>query len=353
MPSTIINEQDLAVGLHSFWEGAEPSSPQHQTFLSVLKGGRNFVCSSDRTRMAPSRFVGYLRNTLAMHSRLDGIDGGVTDKAISGILGEKVRDSLSEDAYGQICKSFDLVPPRHTRSYWILPKAHSAARVDGPTFFENDEEGYADYLVGHPSSFVGNMLKTLRPTYFVIHAATCPSITPASSRSGEPGAFTSRAYRKVTAERREEIVEWARSKGFVEPRDCSRCLVEINSPAEFEYLYPDEVTDAVTYPEGATRQVLVNAYERSDAARRDCLAAHGSRCCVCAFDFGEVFGELGAGFIHVHHLTELSLIRTGYLVDPVRDLRPICPNCHAMAHRTRPALSLEELKALRHGQCDS
>ncbi|WP_444659086.1 hypothetical protein ACRQV7_00760 [Caproiciproducens sp. R2] len=33
-----------------------------------------------------------------------------------------------------------------------------------------------------------------------------------------------------------------------------------------------------------------------------------------------------------------------YIVDPIEDLEPVCPNCHAMLHRTAPPLSIEELK---------
>jgi 5-methylcytosine-specific restriction protein A len=70
---------------------------------------------------------------------------------------------------------------------------------------------------------------------------------------------------------------------------------------------------------------------------------------VCGLDFGERYGALGEGFIHVHHLTELASIGREYEVDPVRDLRPVCPNCHAMLHRTDPALSPEELRAILEG----
>ena len=31
-------------------------------------------------------------------------------------------------------------------------------------------------------------------------------------------------------------------------------------------------------------------------------------------------------------------------VDPVKDLRPVCPNCHAMLHKQTPALNIEKLK---------
>jgi 5-methylcytosine-specific restriction protein A len=60
--------------------------------------------------------------------------------------------------------------------------------------------------------------------------------------------------------------------------------------------------------------------------------------------FGDVYGPLGDGYIHVHHLVEVSSIGTEYVVDPVRDLRPVCANCHAMLHRQSPALSIDTLK---------
>jgi 5-methylcytosine-specific restriction protein A len=42
----------------------------------------------------------------------------------------------------------------------------------------------------------------------------------------------------------------------------------------------------------------------------------------------------------------LSEVGNEYRVDPIRDLRPVCPNCHAMIHRRIPAYSIEELKKM-------
>jgi 5-methylcytosine-specific restriction enzyme A len=50
--------------------------------------------------------------------------------------------------------------------------------------------------------------------------------------------------------------------------------------------------------------------------------------------------------MHVHHLKELSTVGVGYEVDPLEDLRPVCPNCHAMLHRRRPAFAPEELRLM-------
>jgi 5-methylcytosine-specific restriction protein A len=106
--------------------------------------------------------------------------------------------------------------------------------------------------------------------------------------------------------------------------------------------YPDD-EDAGGYVEGSKKTITVNAYERSPEAREKCIAHWGVMCAVCKFDFRYFYGELGRGYIHVHHLRPLSEVGGEYEVDPVNDLRPVCPNCHSMLHRERPALSIEEL----------
>lgn len=110
-------------------------------------------------------------------------------------------------------------------------------------------------------------------------------------------------------------------------------------------VFPEESSERA-YIEGATQRVIVNAYERNPEARAECLAHYGLSCVVCDFSFAEAYGELGEGYIHVHHLRELARIRRSYRIVPVRDLRPVCPNCHAMLHQTTPALTVEELRRI-------
>ena len=69
-----------------------------------------------------------------------------------------------------------------------------------------------------------------------------------------------------------------------------------------------------------------------------------SKCIVCRFDFAERYSSLGERYIQVHHRVPLGEIKEEYRLDPIRDLIPICPNCHAMIHRTQPALTIEELQ---------
>ncbi len=102
-----------------------------------------------------------------------------------------------------------------------------------------------------------------------------------------------------------------------------------------------------TFPEGALSRIEVNRYERDSRARRACLNRWGYRCAVCEFSFEERYGPIGKEFIHVHHILELSQAPADYHVNPVAELRPICPNCHAMIHRgTGRALTIDELKKL-------
>jgi 5-methylcytosine-specific restriction protein A len=101
--------------------------------------------------------------------------------------------------------------------------------------------------------------------------------------------------------------------------------------------------------EGGKHEHIINIYERSPEARKRCIESYGYKCCVCGFDFEKEYGELGKGFIHVHHIKPLSEINENYNVDPKKDLRPICPNCHAMLHRKSPILGIDELKIIKQG----
>jgi 5-methylcytosine-specific restriction protein A len=112
---------------------------------------------------------------------------------------------------------------------------------------------------------------------------------------------------------------------------------------EFTVADPAELPRA-KYPIGAAKQILVNSFERSPTARAACLAHHGNHCAVCDLLFEDTYGDIGAGFVHVHHLIPLYLATKGYEVDPINDLRPVCPNCHAMLHRRRPPYSIDEMR---------
>lgn len=113
--------------------------------------------------------------------------------------------------------------------------------------------------------------------------------------------------------------------------------------------YPDEANvESKTFPEGAKQTVQVNRYERSPEARAKCIEIYGTRCYVCTMSFEHTYGQFAKDFIHVHHINFLGVIKEEHEVDPEKDLRPVCPNCHAMLHRQENGLpmEIERLKTL-------
>ncbi len=80
--------------------------------------------------------------------------------------------------------------------------------------------------------------------------------------------------------------------------------------------------------------------------RAACIEINGTSCNICGFSFGDVFGVLGEGFIHVHHIVPVSEMDGSYILNPGTDLIPVCPNCHAMLHRKQSVLPPNELKKI-------
>lgn len=116
---------------------------------------------------------------------------------------------------------------------------------------------------------------------------------------------------------------------------------------EIRYNPFSETTDTKqTYVEGATTQVAQTRYERNVFARNECLKHYGYSCSVCDFNFEKYYGSLGYKFIHVHRLTQVATRKQEYKVDPIQDLRPVCPNCHSMLHKQNPPLTIDELKEI-------
>lgn len=113
-------------------------------------------------------------------------------------------------------------------------------------------------------------------------------------------------------------------------------------------VFADDVdeADVPELPEGAVFERLVNAYERNPLARQLCIKRWGNSCFICGFSFGATYGDAVDGLIHVHHLLQLSKVGKNYKIDPIADLRPVCPNCHAVIHHRRdPAYTIEEVES--------
>lgn len=129
------------------------------------------------------------------------------------------------------------------------------------------------------------------------------------------------------------------------------CSLEINQLIQKKRLpsISEELPmkESMKLKEGAKKQIWINAYERNYKARKACIDYYGCICSVCGFDFGKFYGDEFRGIIHVHHLKALSEINEEYEVNPIKDLRPVCPNCHAALHSKEgdSSYSIEEIKA--------
>lgn len=101
-----------------------------------------------------------------------------------------------------------------------------------------------------------------------------------------------------------------------------------------------------TYVEGDIVQQTKDVRERNTAVRTAAIVRDKGVCQVCGFDFKTRYGEVGAGYIEVHHVKPISDFDSEHNVD-LDDLVCLCANCHAMAHRRRPQpYSVDELKRM-------
>lgn len=115
-------------------------------------------------------------------------------------------------------------------------------------------------------------------------------------------------------------------------------------------IIPEEIDAPSHFYEGSVRTISVNAHERSVAAREKCILHYGCICSVCGIILANVYGEIAQGHIHVHHLQQLADINAEDQVDPIQDLRPVCPNCHAMIHLKTPPYTIDEIMVLMEEQ---
>lgn len=98
--------------------------------------------------------------------------------------------------------------------------------------------------------------------------------------------------------------------------------------------------------EGSRTSVYVNKYERNAKARQLCIEHYGTDCFICKQNMAAIYGDTASGLVHVHHVKPLAEIGEEYQVDPVKDLVPICPNCHAVIHRKYPPYTVQEVTVM-------
>jgi 5-methylcytosine-specific restriction enzyme A len=130
--------------------------------------------------------------------------------------------------------------------------------------------------------------------------------------------------------------------------ELKEAIQEINAKEVPDIKPPEEIDAEIAENlyEGTRKQVYVNSYERNRGARDQCVKYYEARCIICSFDFEKRYGKIGSNVIHAHHLKPLSEIGERYQVDPINDLRPVCPNCHVIIHKKTPPYSIDEVIAM-------
>lgn len=259
--------------------------------------------------------------------------GGVTVKSILLVM-------KKPDNWNSLIDSFNdcTCPYAYIVGYYLSRFDRDAYQKLG---FGNMTETHE--TIGSILEISSNTIKNFRDAFDPYHK---------NSRKGwwqrELWHFEKEIYQGFQAYSEKELYDLV-CKILTNPKLNSEEIFDFHDVADDILIFPDEVGKIEAkriFKEGSVSQITVNSYERNNQARKKCIEYYGKNCYICRFDFEKVFGEIGKGFIHVHHLISLSEIHQEYEVDPIQDLRPVCPNCHAMIHRKNPPFTIEEIKNL-------
>lgn len=122
-------------------------------------------------------------------------------------------------------------------------------------------------------------------------------------------------------------------------------LDSITTPKDSQSNEKDDEEEEKQIIEGRLTEARVLRRQRNRQARQQCLDASGYKCYVCGFNFEKTYGEIGKGFLEVHHTKPLATYDDEHPI-PQSELRALCPNCHSMVHRKREVMDVDELKKL-------
>lgn len=94
--------------------------------------------------------------------------------------------------------------------------------------------------------------------------------------------------------------------------------------------------------EGKKISYYVTKYERNPKYRELAIKIHGLTCQICGFNFEKMYGELGRGYIEVHHKKPLFSLKDEIIPNPETDMICVCSNCHRMLHRKKCSILTDE-----------
>lgn len=119
--------------------------------------------------------------------------------------------------------------------------------------------------------------------------------------------------------------------------------------AEERAVYSTEDSEE-EFPEGRILTRLHKEKERNTklVERKKLSVLNGTgrlQCEACDFDFRNVYGDLGRDYAECHHRIPIADLTENHRTR-LSDVAIVCANCHRMLHRSRPMLTVEQLRAV-------
>ena len=159
--------------------------------------------------------------------------------------------------------------------------------------------------------------------------------------------FTKRLYKESLEKVLETVPEEYENDFYRGYHWNCEVIERIRNASKHEINWDEETVqeEIVGTTEGKRTVYYTTKYERSSKNREAAIRIHGTKCMICGFDFGQKYGELGKGYIEVHHIKPLATLEQEVVINPETDLICVCANCHRMLHRFKNYIvTVEELK---------
>lgn len=120
--------EDVQNNLRTLENYLTSDNPEESDFAEdIIKRGTCFIAyfANGETRFAPSRFSGYLDNSITRHKNNETKHGNETNKALREFLKEEKENPDIEEKYISYCQSHGFVANKtgafgHPRKYWEL-----------------------------------------------------------------------------------------------------------------------------------------------------------------------------------------------------------------------------------------
>lgn len=161
--------------------------------------------------------------------------------------------------------------------------------------------------------------------------------------------FTKRLYKESLEKVLETVPEEYENDFYRGYHWNCEVIERIRNASKHEINWDEETVqeEIVGTTEGKRTVYYTTKYERSSKNREAAIRIHGTKCMICGFDFGQKYGELGKGYIEVHHIKPLATLEQEVVINPETDLICVCANCHRMLHRFKNYIvTVEELKCI-------